>query len=94
MAQDGYDTLLNLTDSRYRLSRIVANRAAQLKTGARPLLEEDALPEAAANTVSVAMAELVAGVDLEWGDDLPSEPALDAARAVRQPKEPEDPYAV
>lgn len=71
MAQDGYDALLALTDSRYRLSMIVGRRAAQLKGGIAPTLDEEDLPEAKANTVSVAMAELIHGDDLTWGDDVP-----------------------
>ena len=81
MAQEGYDTLLNLTDSRYRLSIIVARRAAQLKGGVPTLLDPDALPEAKSNTVSVAMKELRSGVPIRWGEDLPSEAQLRDARA-------------
>lgn len=90
MAQDGYDTLLNLTDSRYRLSIIVARRAAQLKGGVPPLLAPDDLPEAKTNTVSVAMKELASGVPIRWGTDLPSETQLREARARERREEPSE----
>ncbi len=71
MAQEGYDTLMALTDSRYRLSMIVARRAAQLKAGIPTTL---AAEEAAhtSNTVTLAMKELEGDREIVWGDDLPS----------------------
>lgn len=72
MAQEGYDRLMALTDSRYRLSMIVARRAAQLKGGIPTTLDPDELPEAAQNTVSVAMREFELARDVRWGDELPS----------------------
>jgi DNA-directed RNA polymerase, subunit K/omega len=81
MAQDGYDIMMNLTDSRYRLSMVVGRRAAQLKSGMPTLLEPDEMPEAAGNTVSVAMKELQTGKALVWGTDLPTEAELRTARA-------------
>ena len=90
MAQPGYDFLLDLTDSRYRLSMVVGRRAAQLKTGARPLLAPEAMPAASSNTVSVAMAELRAGAPLVWGTDLPSEEELAGFRVKVARPEPTD----
>ncbi|MBS3966674.1 MAG: DNA-directed RNA polymerase subunit omega [Truepera sp.] len=71
MAQEGFDTLMALTDSRYRLSMIVAQRAAQLKLGIPSVLPTDAYPKTR-NTVTVAMKELEYGQGLRWGNDLPS----------------------
>lgn len=72
MAQEGYDRLMALTDSRYRLSMIVARRAAQLKGGIPTTLDADEMPEAGQNTVSVAMREFELGREVRWGDELPS----------------------
>jgi len=71
VAQEGYDTLLALTDSRYRLSMIVARRAAQLKMGIPTVLDVDDLPRNE-NTVTLAMKELETTNDIVWGDELPS----------------------
>lgn len=71
MAQDGYDRLMALTDSRYRLSMIVARRAAQLKGGVATMLEDDERPDTS-NTVTIAMHELKLGRGVRWGDDLPA----------------------
>lgn len=72
MAQEGYDRLMALTDSRYRLSMIVARRAAQLKGGIPTTLDDQDMPDAAQNTVSVAMREFELGRDVRWGDELPT----------------------
>lgn len=80
MAQEGYDVLLDLTDSRYRLSMIVARRAAQLKAGVPSLLEEGDVPDNG-NTVTMAMAELRLKKPVRWGDDLPEETELREVRA-------------
>jgi DNA-directed RNA polymerase subunit omega len=86
VAQEGYDTLMALTDSRYRLSMIVARRAAQLKAGIPTTLDSDAAPHTS-NTVSIAMKELETTHDIVWGDELPS--ADDLRRLVeRRPEEP------
>lgn len=90
MAQEGYDTLLNLTDSRYRLSIIVARRAAQLKSGVPSLLAPEDMPEARSNTVSVAMKELVDALPIRWGEDLPSEAQLREVRARERREERSD----
>ena len=81
MAQDGYDTLLKQTDSRYRLSIVVARRAAQLKSGMPTLLSDEEMPDARANTVSVAMEEMRLGKPVVWGEDLPTDAQLREARA-------------
>ncbi|MDQ3459369.1 MAG: DNA-directed RNA polymerase subunit omega [Deinococcota bacterium] len=70
MAQEGIDTLLSLTDSRYRLSMITARRAAQLKTGIPSILPPEERPKTR-NTVTIAMKEVATG-RIKWGDDLPT----------------------
>ncbi len=85
MAQEGYDKLMALTDSRYRLSMIVARRAAQLKAGIPPVLDVDALPHTQ-NTVTIAMKELETSRDIVWGDDLP---AIDELKRVVEPRRSE-----
>jgi DNA-directed RNA polymerase subunit omega len=72
VAQEGYDRLMALTDSRYRLSMIVARRAAQLKGGIPTTLDAEEMPEAGQNTVSVAMREFELGREVRWGDELPT----------------------
>jgi len=72
VAQQGYDRLMALTDSRYRLSMMIARRAAQLKGGIPTTLDDEELPDARHNTVSVAMREFELGRDVVWGDELPS----------------------
>lgn len=84
MAQEGYDTLMTLTESRYGLSIIVARRAAQLKLGVPSLLEEEELP-ATQNTVTIAMKELELGKPIRWGSDLP--PIEDLRRMVTPPRQ-------
>jgi DNA-directed RNA polymerase subunit omega len=82
MAQEGFDALLALTDSRYRLSMIVARRAAQLKGGIPNLLEPEEMPNSGRqNTVTLAMKELQLDKELHWGDDLPS---LEELRRVHE----------
>jgi DNA-directed RNA polymerase subunit omega len=71
MAQAGYDRLMALTDSRYRLSMIVARRAAQLKQGVPTVLDVDEQPRTQ-NTVTIAMKELELGRGVIWGDELPA----------------------
>jgi DNA-directed RNA polymerase subunit omega len=90
MAQDGYDTLLNLTDSRYRLSIVVARRAAQLKSGVPTTLDREQMPDAEANTVSVAMEELIRGKGIVWGEDLPADASLREIRARQRREERAD----
>ncbi len=87
MAQEGYDKLLSLTDSRYRLSMVVARRAAQLKLGIPTVLAVDELP-AGQNTVTLAMKELEISDQLAWGDGLP---ALEELRRAVEPKRVESP---
>jgi len=83
VAQEGYDKLMALTDSRYRLSMIVARRAAQLKAGIPPVLDVDALPRTQ-NTVTIAMKELEVTHDVVWGDDLPGIEELKRAAEPRR----------
>lgn len=71
MAQEGFDTLMSLTESRYRLSMVVARRAAQLKVGIPSVLPKDEVPQTR-NTVTIAMKELEEGAGVRWGSDLPS----------------------
>ncbi len=71
MAQEGFDTLMALTESRYRLSMVTARRAAQLKLGIPTVLPKDETPHTC-NTVTIAMKELEEGAGVRWGDDLPS----------------------
>lgn len=71
MAQEGFDTLMSLTESRYRLSMVVARRAAQLKVGIPSVLPKDEVPHTR-NTVTIAMKELEERAGVRWGNDLPS----------------------
>lgn len=90
MAQEGYDKLISLTDSRYRLSMIVARRAAQLKMGIPTMLPPGTL-DSLENSVTVAMKELEIGAGIIWGDDLPVQD--DLKRLVEVPKrEPANAY--
>ena len=90
MAQEGYDVLMALTDSRYRLSIVVARRAAQLKLGVPSLLEEGELAPTQ-NSVTVAMRELELGKSIRWGADLPSVEEL--RRTVAPPPPRPEPVA-
>lgn len=89
MAQEGYDKLISLTDSRYRLSMVVALRSAQLKMGIPTVLEPGVLPSLE-NSVTVAMKEFETGAGLVWGDDLPTNDELKRLVEVRKP-EPANP---
>lgn len=71
MAQEGFDELMTLVESRYRLSMIVARRAAQLKVGVPPVLDVEDYPKTR-NTVTIAMKELELHAGVKWGDELPS----------------------
>ncbi|NLE88625.1 MAG: DNA-directed RNA polymerase subunit omega [Myxococcales bacterium] len=89
MAQEGYDKLLALTDSRYRLSIIVAKRAAQLKFGVPSVLDPEDQPKNE-NTVSLAMKELTISDQVRWGDD-GTLPSLDEVRRTVEPVRVETP---
>jgi DNA-directed RNA polymerase subunit omega len=89
MAQEGYDRLMALTDSRYRLSMVVARRAAQLKGGIPTTLEADELPSANQNSVSIAMREYAWGRDVVFGDHLPTYDEL--RRLVVEERKREEP---
>jgi len=71
MAIEGFDKLIGLTDSRYRLSMIVGQRAAQIKNGIPTTLTHEESPKTR-NTVTVALREMVLDKGLVWGDDLPT----------------------
>lgn len=75
MAQEAFDKLMAMTDSRYRLSIVVARRAAQLKNGIPPLLDHEEMPKTR-NTVTIALEELARGKPIRWGKDLPSNEEL------------------
>jgi DNA-directed RNA polymerase subunit omega len=92
MAQEGFDTLMALTDSRYTLSMIVARRAAQLKLGIPSVLPKEELPTTR-NTVTIAMKELERGMPLRWGRDLPSTEEL-RALVERERREEAASYSV
>lgn len=83
MAQEGYDKLLALTDSRYRLSIVVARRAAQLKFGVPTVLDIDDVPKNE-NTVSLAMKELILSDAVTWNED-DTLPTLDEVRRTVEP---------
>jgi DNA-directed RNA polymerase subunit K/omega len=88
----GYDTLLNLTDSRYRLSTIVAKRAVQLKKGLPSTLSKEEYPKnrdgVSSNVVSVALQELLLDKSLAWGETLPSNAELIKAFEFDQKNDP------
>ncbi len=71
MAQEGFDTLMTRTDSRYRLSMVAVRRAGQLKQGVPSTLTGKPLARAD-NAVTVALKELEVGSGGRWGDLLPS----------------------
>ena len=87
MAQEGFDDLMALTDSRYKLSMITARRAAQLKAGIPSTLDAEEYPQTR-NTVTVAMKELETHAGILWGDDLPS---TDELRQVVERERREEP---
>ncbi len=76
----GYDALLNLTDSRYRLSTIVAKRAVQLKKGFPSTLAKEDYPKdldrVSHNVVAMALQELLLDKHIVWGKALPSDTEL------------------
>lgn len=87
MSQEGFDTLMSLTESRYRLSMVTARRAAQLKLGIPSVLSKGEIPNTR-NTVTIAMKELERGAGVRWGDDLPS---TDELRGVIERERREEP---
>jgi DNA-directed RNA polymerase subunit K/omega len=80
VAVSGYDTLLELTDSRYRLSTIAAKRAAQLKKGFPTTLVQEEYPKnrdgVSKSVVAVALQELLLHKGIVWGETLPSDAEL------------------
>ena len=91
MAQEGFDDLMALTDSRYELSMITARRAAQLKAGIPSTLDSEEYPRTR-NTVTVAMKELETHSGILWGDDLPSTDEL--KQVVERERRDESGYSV
>ncbi len=73
----GYDTLLNLTNSRYRLSVIAAKRSVQLKKGFPTTLTKEEYPRnrdgVSHNVIAVALQELLLDKNIVWGETLPSD---------------------
>ena len=92
MAQEGFDTLMDLTESRYRLSMVTARRAAQLKLGIPSVLPKDEQPQTR-NTVTIAMKELEEGAGILWGENLPSTEAL-RSLVERERREEPSSYSV
>lgn len=100
MAEKNIDRLLSLTDSKYRLSVVIAKRAIQLRAGVAPVIP----PEqrlGTRNMVTLAMREMATG-RLEWGEGLVDEGQLrtvlartrlahDESLAASQPRS--DPFA-
>jgi DNA-directed RNA polymerase subunit omega len=90
MAQEAYDKLMEMTDSRYRLSIVVARRAAQLKAGVPTILAPADQPKTK-NAVTVALKEMALGKGIQWGtgDNLPSHEEIKQAvdREVRANRE-------
>lgn len=80
MTTVGFDKLLTLTDSRYRLSVIVAKRAMQLEKGFPNLLSHEEYPKnrvgASHNEVAIAVQELLLDKGLTWDDALTSDADL------------------
>ncbi len=70
MAIEGFDKLIGMTDSRYRLSIIVGRRAAQIKNGIPTTLTHEESPKTR-NTVSIALKEMVLDKGIKWGKDMP-----------------------
>ncbi|MGL4609289.1 MAG: DNA-directed RNA polymerase subunit omega [Trueperaceae bacterium] len=68
MAQEAYDKLMEMTDSRYRLSMIAARRAAQLKAGVATTLSPSEQPKTK-NSVTIALKELALDKGIQWGND-------------------------
>ncbi|WP_027483786.1 DNA-directed RNA polymerase subunit omega [Deinococcus pimensis] len=68
MAEKDIDKLLSLTDSKYRLSVVVAKRAIQLRSGAASVLPHEQRVQYR-NLVTQSMRELATG-RLTVGEDL------------------------
>jgi len=89
MAQKDIDKLLALTDSKYRLTNLVAKRAAQLKSGLPTTLEPEERPHTR-NAVTIAMREMLNG-RLAWGENIVKEERLaEAIQAARTQREAEE----
>lgn len=95
MAQEGYDTLMDRIDSRYRLSMVTGRRAAQLKKGVPSTLTHKPITRGE-NAVSVAMKELERGSGVRWDGALPSAAAIgeQVQRDVRAAQDELQTYSV
>ncbi len=95
MAQEGYDTLMDLIDSRYRLSMVTGRRAAQLKKGVPSTLTHKPITQNQ-NAVSVAMKELETRSGVRWDVSLPSAEAIGAQvqRDMRETRDELQSYSV
>ena len=87
MAQEGIDKLINMTDSRYRLSMIAARRAAQIKNGIPTTLEHEEYPKTR-NTVTIALKELTLDKGIKWGKDVPNNDELKKVIELEKRAEP------
>lgn len=74
MAERNIDKLLSLTDSKYRLSVVIAKRALQLRSGVAPVIPADERL-GTRNLVTLAMREM-ATERLQWGEGLVDEGRL------------------
>ena len=74
MAEKNIDKLLSLTDSKYRLSVVIAKRAVQISVGFPSVLPAEKRVRLR-NHVSLAMAEF-ASEKLTWGEHLVDEENL------------------
>jgi DNA-directed RNA polymerase subunit K/omega len=69
VAQKGFDILRTVTESRYLLSEIVGQRAAQLKRGVPSTVTGKVIPDSK-NAVTAAMEEIELGTGVIWGKDV------------------------
>ena len=95
MAQEGYDKLMEMTDSRYRLSTIVSKRAAQIKAGVPSTLSASEMPKTK-NSVTIALKELTLGKGIRWStdDSLPTNDELKQHAEREQRSNREQNYTV
>jgi DNA-directed RNA polymerase subunit omega len=68
MAERKIDDLMRMTDSKYRLSVVVAKRAMQLHAGINSVLSAEGRI-GTRNRVTLAMREMATG-KLQWGEDI------------------------
>lgn len=91
MAQKGFDILRNVTESRYLLSEIVGQRAAQLKRGVLSTVTGKVIPDNK-NAVTAAMEEIALGTGVIWGKDVSTQAnirhAVEADERARRTEAP------